>query len=281
MTVRQFLNQAIAELAPVSPTPRLDAEVLAMHVCALTRSALYAHPDRGCNPEQEQRLRALIARRKQGEPVAYLTGRREFWSLKLNVSAATLIPRPETELLVEQALTHIPQGAAWTVADLGTGCGAIALALAHERPTCRVIATDNAQAALDLARENATALGLTHVAFRHGNWFEPLTGELFDMVVSNPPYVPRGDPHLTRGDVRFEPASALAGGADGLDAIRRIAAHAKDHLKPGGWLLLEHGYDQAGSVNAILRRAGYRDIACHRDLAGHDRVTACRAGPRT
>lgn len=281
MTVRQFLNQAIAELAPVSPSPRLDVEVLAMHVCALTRSGLYAHADNGFNPKQEQRLRELILRRKHGEPVAYLTGRREFWSLELSVSASTLIPRPETELLVEKALMHIPQDAAWTVADLGTGCGAIALALAHERPTCRLIATDNVRAALDVARKNATTLGLTNVVFRHGNWLEPLTGEWLDMAVSNPPYVPCGDPHLTQGDVRFEPAGALAGGGDGLDAIRRIAFHARNHLKPGGRLLLEHGYDQARSVNAILREADYRDIACHQDLAGHDRVTACRAGPRT
>ena len=187
-----------------------------------------------------------------------------------------LIPRPETELLVEQALAHIPEDAEWTVADLGTGSGAIALAIATERPHCRLIATDNSAAALAVARANATRLGIANVEFRHGEWLKPLAGMRFDVIVSNPPYVRANDPHLTQGDVRFEPESALVAGADGLDAIRRIAADAVSYLRPGGWLLLEHGYDQAQSVRALLESHGYDMVASCRDTAGHERVTEGR-----
>jgi len=247
-----------------------------MHVCGLDRSALItrAHVTLGAAPQKE--LDYLLARRQRGEPIAYLTGTREFWSMELNVTPATLIPRPETELLVETALALIPADAAWTIADLGTGSGAVALAIANARPRCRVIATDVSPPALNAARSNVKKFGLTNVEMRQGDWFIPLAGATLDMIVSNPPYVCADDPHLQQGDLRFEPVSALAGGADGLDAIRHIASQAPPYLKTGGRLLLEHGFDQADAVAGLLRQQGYRDIVSHRDLSGNHRVTECR-----
>ncbi len=247
-----------------------------MHVCGLDRSGLITHGHSVLTDDQQRRLETLLVRRSQGEPIAYLTGTREFWSLEFNVSPAALIPRPETELLVEMALAHVPQDAEWTIADLGTGCGAIALALAQERPRCRVIATDISPAALDIARSNAAKFNLTHVEFRAGSWFEPLAGMKLDMVVSNPPYVRANDPHLEQGDVRFEPEQALAAGPEGLDAIRRIASSARAHLNPAAWLLFEHGWDQAAAIGRLLHQLGYRNIVCYPDLGGRDRITACR-----
>jgi release factor glutamine methyltransferase len=273
-TIDQIIRQATQQLAASSPSPRLDAEVLLMHITGLARTALITHAQELLLPENEKRLHALLARRAHGEPVAYLTGKREFWSLDLCVTPDVLIPRPETELLVEQALAHIPDDAEWTVADLGTGSGAIALAIATERPHCHLIATDNAAAALAVARANATRLGIARVEFRQGEWLKPLAGMRFDVIVSNPPYVRANDPHLTQGDVRFEPESALVAGADGLDAIRRITADAVSGLRPGGWLLFEHGYDQAQAVRTLLETHGYDRIASCRDTAGHERVTA-------
>jgi len=275
-TIDQIIRQATQQLAASSPSPRLDAEVLLMHVTGLARTALITRAQELLLPENEARLHALLTRRAHGEPVAYLTGRREFWSLDLCVTPDVLIPRPETELLVEQTLAHIPEDAEWTVADLGTGSGAIALAIATERPHCRLIATDSSAAALAVARANATRLGIATLEFRHGEWLKPLTGMRFDVIVSNPPYVRANDPHLTQGDVRFEPESALVAGADGLDAIRRIAADAVSCLRPGGWLVFEHGYDQAQAVRALLEAHGYTMVASYRDTAGHERVTAGR-----
>jgi len=275
-TIDQIIRQATQQLAAVSPSPRLDAEVLLMHVTGLTRTALITHAQEPLLPEHDERLHMLLTRRARGEPIAYLTGRREFWSLDLCVTPDVLIPRPETELLVEQTLAHIPEDAEWTVADLGTGSGAIALAIATERPHCRLIATDSSAAALAVARANATRLGIAKVEFWHGEWLKPLAGMRFDVIVSNPPYVRANDPHLTQGDVRFEPESALVAGADGLDAIRRIAVDALSCLRPGGWLLLEHGYDQAKAVRALLEIHGYDAVASCRDTAGHERVTAGR-----
>ena len=226
--------------------------------------------------EQRHRLDSLLDRRKRGEPVAYIIGTREFWSMALKVTPATLIPRPETELLVEKALEHIPHDAAWTIADLGTGSGAIALALAKERPHSRFIAIDIAPAALEVAKSNARKFGLTNIEFRADDWFAPLAGEALNMIVSNPPYIRAGDPHLKQGDVRFEPVTALVAGADGLDAIRHIAQHAREFLKPDGWLLFEHGWDQAVAVGELLRQHDYSDMVYHQDLAGHARVAACR-----
>jgi release factor glutamine methyltransferase len=269
-TVGDALTRAAQTLAPSSPSARLDAELLVMHVCGLSRTELLTRDRQPLTTEQEVALGELLARRRQGEPIAYLTGRREFWSLDLAVSPATLVPRPETELLVERALARIPPDAAWSVADLGTGSGAIALAIARERPRCRVVATDNSSAALAIARANAARLNLA-VDFRLGDWLAPLAGETYDLLVSNPPYVASGDPHLAV--LRHEPVSALAAGPDGLDAIRAIVSAARAALKPGGWLLLEHGYDQATAVGALLRQHGYKNIGRYPDLAGQDRVS--------
>ena len=275
-TVSEVLQTALRELHATSPTPRLDAEVLVMHVCGLDRSGLITHGHSVLTDDQQRRLETLLVRRSQGEPTAYLTGTREFWSLEFNVSLATLIPRPETELLVEKALAHIPRDAEWTIADLGTGCGAIALALAQERPRCRIVATDISPAALDVARSNAAKFGLTHVEFHEGSWFEPLADMKLDMMVSNPPYVRANDPHLEQGDVRFEPEQALAAGPEGLDAIRQIALSAREHLNPAARLLFEHGWDQAAAIGRLLHQLGYRNIVCYPDLGGRDRITACR-----
>jgi release factor glutamine methyltransferase len=275
-TVSEVLQTALRELHATSSTPRLDAEVLVMHVCSLDRSALITRGHCVLTGDQQHRLETLIARRRHGEPIAYLTGTREFWSLEFSVSPATLIPRPETELLVEKALAHIPQDAEWTIADLGTGCGAIALALAKERPRCRVIATDISPQALEVARSNAMKFGLTNIEFREGNWFEPLNDMQLDIIVSNPPYVRANDPHLDQGDVRFEPELALAAGPDGLDAIRRIALSVRERLNPAAWILFEHGWDQAAAIGQLLHQLGYRNIVCYPDLGGRDRITACR-----
>jgi release factor glutamine methyltransferase len=275
-TISEILRTATRELQATSSTPRLDAEVLVMHACGLNRSGLVTHGHDALTDEQQHRLEMLLAQRRQGIPIAYLTGTREFWSLEFTVSPATLIPRPETELLVEKALAPVPQDAEWTIADLGTGCGAIALALAKERPHCRVIATDISPQALDVARSNAMKLGMTNIEFREGNWFEPLNDMQLDMIVSNPPYVRANDPHLDQGDVRFEPELALAAGPEGLDAIRQIALSAREHLNPAAWVLFEHGWDQAAAIGRLLHSLGYRNIVCYPDLGGRDRITACR-----
>ena len=278
-TYGTVLRDAIVALTASSPTPRLDAEVLLRHITDSTPTSLIAGADRPLGADEIRRLGELVARRERGEPIAYLTGKREFWSLRLKVTPATLIPRPETELLVEKALTHIPPDARWNIADLGTGSGAIALAIAHERSRCRIYACDQSAAALDVARVNAARLNIANIEFFHGDWLAPLARHTFEMVVSNPPYVRVNDPHLNAGDVRFEPRTALTGGPDGLDAIRPIAKQAFTRLMPGGFLLLEHGHDQAATVTEVLTAAGFCEILCHRDLAGHDRVTECRAAP--
>jgi release factor glutamine methyltransferase len=276
LTLQEFMQQATAQLQNHSPSARLDAEVLAMHVCGLNRAQLVTRADTPLSAPQQLTLRALLARRISGVPLAYLTGEREFWSMALRVTDATLIPRPDTETLVEQALARIPQDAAWRIADLGTGSGAIALAIARERPRCHIVATDISAPALAVARGNAERLGLVNITFRAGSWHLPLQDERFDMVVSNPPYLRAGDAHLRAGDVQFEPRHALVAGDDGLDAIRTIAHHIKASLNSGGWLLLEHGYDQARAVGEILRAEGYGDIQCYQDLSGHDRVSLGR-----
>jgi len=244
-----------------------------MHVTSLARTALITRAHDLLSPAHEERLHELLARRVRGEPVAYLTGRREFWSLELNVTPDVLIPRPETELLVEQALMRIPEDSDWTIADLGTGSGAIALAIAKERPRCRVIATDASAAALAVACGNAARLGITNIEFRHGDWFAPLAGMKFDLIASNPPYVAEGDLHLSQGDVRFEPQTALIAGTNGLAAVRVIAHDAHRHLRRGGVLLLEHGFDQAPAVCAILTGQGYEAVATCPDLQGLPRIS--------
>ncbi|MCE7031067.1 peptide chain release factor N(5)-glutamine methyltransferase [Lysobacter sp. GX 14042] len=268
--VDSALRHARARLAPG------EAELLLMHVLGRGHAWLYAHGDAPLAAADAERFDELVARREAGEPVAYLTGRRGFWSLELQVGPATLIPRAETERLVELALERLPPDTGCRVADLGTGSGAVALAIASERPRARVVATDASSAALEVARANAGALGLANVEFRHGDWFAPLAGERFHLVASNPPYIAEGDPHLARGDLRHEPPRALASGPDGLDDIRAITAVAAAHLEPDGWLLLEHGHDQGGPVAALLQEAGFCAVATLADLEGRARVSLGR-----
>ena len=275
-TVAAALRQIAAALTATSPSPVVDAEVLVMHACVLERSGLIARAGTALTRKQQLRLQTLLARRQAGEPISYITGTREFWSLRLQVSPATLIPRPETELLVEQALARIPMAATWTLVDLGTGSGAVAVALANERRQCRVIACDTSKDAIVTARKNAMQHNLERIEFHLGEWFAPLADYKFNMIVSNPPYICDDDPHLNRGDLRYEPLSALTSGPDGLDAIRHIAAHAPHYLLSGGWLLLEHGLEQGQAVKNILSHNGYRDISSAQDLAGHDRVCVGR-----
>jgi len=256
---------------------RLEAELLLAHVLDRSRAWLYAWPEHEVDGEQQAAFERLIEARAQGEPIAYLTGHREFWSLDLAVTPDVLIPRPETELLVELALVRIPRNANVRVADLGTGSGAIALALAHERPLARVLATDASAAALAVARGNAARLHLRNVEFAAGDWCSALGDGRFDVIVSNPPYIASGDEHLGSGDLRSEPMSALVSGRDGLDAIRRIVAQAPAHLHAGGWLLLEHGWDQAERVRGLLDTPTFRAVATERDGAGHERVTMAQA----
>jgi len=270
-----LLREARATLAGADA--RAEIELLAAHAFGLTRAQLVAGGEHPAEPNAAQRFREWVARRARGEPIAYLLGTRGFWTLELLVTPAVLIPRHETELLVELALARMPAGTATRVADLGTGSGAIALALARERPQARVVATDASEPALDVARRNAQRHAITNVEFRHGSWFDAVAGRRFDLIVSNPPYVAERDPHLGQGDCRYEPASALASGGDGLDAIRHLVARAPAHLERGGWLLLEHGYDQAGAVRELFDRHGaYADSSSATDLGGHERVTAAR-----
>jgi len=253
-------------------TPELDAQVLLAHALMIPRARLRSHPEARADPQRVLHYRELLERRAAGEPLAYLTGWREFWSLRLKVSPAVLVPRPETELLIERALAlHAsPEG---SVADLGTGSGAIALALASERPGWRLTATDVSAAALAVARENAAALGLTRIDFRQGSWFEPLAGERFDLLLSNPPYVAAGDPVLAGAALAHEPRLALSPGEDALGSLRVIVQGAPQHLARGGWLLLEHGAGQAPAVQHALVGTGFRSVRSHRDLAGHERMT--------
>jgi release factor glutamine methyltransferase len=252
---------------------RLEAELLLAHALGVNRAWFFAHAEDALPAADEAAFNALVARRAKGEPVAYITGRRDFWSLPLEVTPATLIPRPETELLVELALARLPEGG--RLLDLGTGSGAIALAISKERPDATVHAVDASEAALKVAQRNARALGLK-VAFFHGDWFAPVTGETYDVVVSNPPYIEDTDEHLGQGDLRFEPVSALASGADGLDDIRKIIAGAPAHLAEAGWLLFEHGWNQGGAARALFSPSAWVDVSTLRDLEERDRVTGAR-----
>ncbi|WP_372485449.1 peptide chain release factor N(5)-glutamine methyltransferase [Stenotrophomonas sepilia] len=275
-TLRQVVADASARLGGVDA--RHEAELLLLHVLERPRSWLFAHATDPLAANDQAAFEALLARRVAGEPVAYLTGRRGFWTLDLEVDPATLIPRPETELLVELALERLPPDQALQLADLGTGSGAIALALASERPRAQVLATDASPGALAVAARNAARHELDNVRFAEGghDWYAPLQGVRFDLIASNPPYIASNDPHLEQGDLRFEPSTALASGMDGLDDIRRIVEGGQAHLRPGGWLLIEHGWDQGAAIRALFEATGFAEVQTVQDLEQRDRITLGR-----
>lgn len=252
-----------------------EARLLLAAASKLSEAMLVAHPERELAPEAAARFEGWARRRRSGEPVAYILGRREFYDLVLEVGPQVLIPRPETELLVELALECVRADSTARVADLGTGSGAVALAIKRHRPRAQVVGVENSPAALELARRNAARFGL-EIELRRGRWYEPLRSERFDLIVSNPPYVAAGDPHLDEGDLRFEPREALVSGPDGLDAIREIVAGARDHLHPGGRLLVEHGMGQDMAVQGLLDKAGLKGASSWRDVAGIVRVGGAR-----
>ncbi len=276
VTIRDAIRGAAKQFAqlPLSHA-QLEAEILLCNVLRCARSHLLAWPEQPLTNAQHDAFAILTARRAAGEPVAHITGTREFWSLPLAVTADTLIPRPETELLVDLALVRMtePHG---TVADLGTGSGAVALALAKEHPDWSVTATDQSAAALAVAQENAANHGLRNVRFARGDWCEALGDQCFDLIVSNPPYIAESDPHLQTGDLRFEPVTALAAGVEGLDAIRRLARCSRAHLHDHGWLLFEHGFDQGAACRAILAELHYQEIVTFQDLENRERVSGGR-----
>lgn len=274
--IRERLAQDVAAIRQAldlqQDEARSEVQALLQTVLAVNRAYLLAHPERVLTEQELSRYQASLQRRLQGEPLAYILGEREFFGLNFKVTPATLIPRADTELLVELALTRIST-AGCRVLDLGTGSGAIALAIAHTRPDAEVIAVDASEAALSVAQENASRLGIRNASFVLSDWFSALTEQRFDLIVSNPPYIAANDRHLSQGDLRFEPAGALASGIEGLDDIRRIIGEAGARLAPDGWLMLEHGYDQAAQVRALLLDAGFKNVHSDKDLAGIERVS--------
>jgi release factor glutamine methyltransferase len=276
MSVTTWLDAATVRIAAAQGLEkreaRLEARVLAAFAWEVTPAWLIAHDSDTPTAAQLAASDTLLTRRLAGEPIAYLVGAREFYGRPFDVSPAVLIPRPDTELLIELALAHVPPGQTVEMLDLGTGSGCIAITLALERPLARVTALDRSPSALAIARRNAARLG-ADVEFLSSDWFAALGGRRFDLIVSNPPYIAACDPHLGRGDIRFEPLTALAAGRDGLDDLRRLAATARTHLRPGGALLLEHGYNQADAVQALLRTGGFHHPRSWTDLSGIRRVS--------
>lgn len=272
------MTATVAQLQVQSVLDPLDNRILLCHALGLTRVGLITQSERILTTEERQRYDALVQRRVNGEPIAYIVGQREFYGLPFNVSPAVLIPRPDTELLVELALERVPARA--RVLDMGTGSGAIAVAIAHSRPDAAVTALDVSPDALDVARGNA-ALNKANVRFLHSDWYSAVQDEQFGLIVSNPPYIVAGDSHLSEGDLRFEPQGALTDHADGLTCLRTIIAGAPRHLEPGAWLLMEHGYDQAEAVRTLLSAQGYTEVQSWRDLAGIERVTGGRCPARS
>jgi len=272
--VRQLIAEGRLRLQRVTDQPGHEAEILLAAALGKSRAWVMAHPEeRILDCEATDRYEAYVTRRSHGEPVAYVLGEKEFWSLPLEVTPDVLVPRPETELVVELALTHLPRDQEARVLDLAAGSGAIALALARELPRTTVVGTDISAAAIAVARRNAQRLGLANVQFRTGNWFDPVTDERFDLIASNPPYIAESDDRIEPAVRRFEPHAALFGGADGLEALRVIAGTAAGHLSPGGWLVVEHGDRQGPAVRELLRAGGFADVRTHQDLAGLDRCT--------
>lgn len=276
-TIRSALLQAQTRLNNSPELDSIDAryesQLLLQYTLGTNRAWLIAHENDELQADEQCIFTDLVLRRCNGEPIAYILGKREFYGLDLAVTPATLIPRPDTEILVEAALEKIPADKSLQVLDLGTGTGAIALAIAHQRPETQVTAVDASQPALDIAISNSRQHNITNVQFILSNWFSALNQDKFDIIVSNPPYIEQDDAHLSQGDLRFEPMSALASGSDGLDDIRQIVADSLLHLKPQGWLMLEHGYNQAAAVADLLAQQGFVDITTIHDFGGNDRVT--------
>ena len=272
-SIQSALRQAVDILAHSCDSPRLEAELLLCHVLGNNRSFLYSHPEASLSGKKIAHYHRLLTRRRDGEPLAYITGVKEFWSLTFKVTKDVLIPRPETELVVELALDCYTARDAISVADLGTGCGAISCAIAHERPSWRIIATDRSEPALVLARYNAKTLDLQNIEFRHGHWLSPLKGRHFEIIVSNPPYVRENDPHLQQSELSHEPRNALVSRDDGLADIEQIVANAPYCLTDKGMLILEHGYNQGAKVRQILIERGFNDVQSRFDLAGVERAT--------
>lgn len=276
MTLADLLTAAAARLAESSASPRLDARLLARHALGVGDTWLIAHGKEAIDPTRAAAIGALIERRAAGEPVAYILGKREFYGRDFRVTPDTLIPRPETEHLVEAALDRLAHRPA-AVLDIGTGTGCIAITLKLARPEWSLTAVDLSPAALAVARENGQSLD-AEITWLESDFFTALSGQRFDLIVSNPPYIATADPHLAQGDLRFEPATALASGTDGLNALRAIVKSAPTYMKPGAWLMLEHGYDQAEAMSALLRDAGFEEGFLIRDLAGQARVSGGRLG---
>lgn len=272
---RDMPGASVAEMLRIANIDPVDSRALLRAALEVSDTYLVAHPRKTLTDRQRARYLAWVERRRAGEPVAYLTGEREFYSLAFKVTPAVLIPRPETELLVEAALERVPAHAASSVLDLGTGSGCVAVAIAKHRPRAQVTATELSREALAVARENAARHG-SNIEFIESDWLDALAGRRFGLIVSNPPYVAEHDPHLSQGDSRFEPRAALVAGADGLSCIRLIIVQARAHLEPGGGLLFEHGYDQAARCRALLAQAGYFDVETRRDLANIERVSGGR-----
>lgn len=274
MQISDLLKYSTQQLAETSGSPRLDAEILLAYSLQKPRSFLYTWPEHIPTPSQLKEYESHLKQRQSGQPIAYLTGYREFWGMALTVTPDTLIPRPDTELLIETVLQYVSHQQTLNILDLGTGSGAIAIALASELPKAVITATDKSATALAIAQHNAKQHQQRHIRFILSDWFSGIASdERFDLIISNPPYIAENDEHLTQGDVRFEPRTALASGPDGLDDIRHLIKHAPNYLAEGGWLMLEHGYDQATVVKEILQQNDYEHTHCLQDLAGNDRVS--------
>lgn len=274
--IKSLLHNATADLGAYSESARLDAEVLLTHVLHTNRSYLYAHLEHDITAEEIAAFMELLQRRQNGEPIAYILGEKEFWSLPFKVTPDTLIPRPETELLIELAFKKLPSTESLHIADLGTGSGAIAVSLAYERKNWQLHATDQCEKALSIAKENSKRLTTLNVSFFHGEWCKALPQQKYSAIISNPPYIAQHDKHLQQGDLRFEPLSALVSGVDGLQDIRTILHQAYNYLVPNGLIMLEHGYQQAPAVRTLMHDLGYSEIESHKDLQGHERVTSAK-----
>ena len=274
MNIQQALQYAVQNISNTSSSAHLDAQILLSHILNCNSAHLIAWPEKELNLQQLKSFQKLIKQRQQGSPVAHLTGNREFWSLNFKVNNSTLIPRPETETLIEFILEKFGEKKTLTLLDMGTGTGAIAITLANEQPDWIITATDISAAAIALAKENSTMLNTESIALLQSDWFTNIPQQTFDIIVSNPPYISTDDPHLTKGDVRFEPESALTSGKTGMDDIEYLCSQAKNYLAKDGWLIIEHGYNQKTAAAECFTRNNYKNISQQNDLAGHCRMTA-------